>query len=126
MTPESYTAKTVLLVEDDPTAREVLSEVLRSAGYHVTTAADGRQALNYLRQNEPPACIALDLLMPVMDGWEFRAHQLADPVLVSIPVVIISAVSEAGRRSPVLRGLPAIPKPFRLDELAHVVRSLCG
>ena len=47
-------------------------------------------------------------------------------IAAGIAVVIITAVSEAGRRSPVLRGLPAFPKPFRLDALAHVVRSLCG
>ena len=91
--------------------------MLRTAGFRVATAGDGRQALRYLRENEPPSCIVLDLLMPVMDGWEFREHQLADAALASIPVLIITALSERGRQVPTLRGLQILPKPFALQEL---------
>jgi CheY-like chemotaxis protein len=118
-------ATTVLVVEDDPREQRVLQAQLEARGFTVVMADDGRQALKYLRQNRLPDCIVLDLMMPVMDGWEFREQQLADPVLAPIPVVITTALSEQGRHTPVLEGLPIIPKPFDLDRLADLVASLC-
>jgi CheY-like chemotaxis protein len=119
-------AMTVLVVEDDLWEQKVLQAQLEARGFSVVIAEDGRQALKYLRQNRPPACIVLDLMMPVMDGWELRERQLADPTLAPIPVVITTALSEQGRHTPVLEGLPIIPKPFDLDRLADLVTSLCG
>jgi CheY-like chemotaxis protein len=65
----------ILIVEDDFAARTLLAELLESRDYSVATAADGRQALDYLRTSSPPKVIILDLMMPVMDGWEFLEHQ---------------------------------------------------
>jgi CheY-like chemotaxis protein len=115
----------VLVIEDDDISRRTLEVMLQAAGFEVATVENGRQALNYLRQNERPACILLDLLMPVMDGWEFRERQLADSALASIPVLVITALSERGRQTPALRGVPIVPKPFALNELVDAVRSLC-
>ena len=124
MSTPSAAPKTVLLVEDDATVRDTVIQFLEREGFIVAAAEDGRQALQFLRRNDPPSCIILDLLMPVMDGWEFRAHQLADAALASIPVVIITALTEEGRRTPEVRGLPILPKPFRMDQLIEVVRSI--
>jgi len=71
----------ILVVDDDFSAREVLTELLRDHGYSVISAADGREALNYLQVASPPGIIVLDLMMPVMDGWEFLQHQSHDPAL---------------------------------------------
>ena len=67
--------KHILLVEDNAAVRQILTLFLEGAGYGVAGAANGRQALDYLRQAGPPQVILLDLAMPVMDGWEFRREQ---------------------------------------------------
>ena len=77
----SVVTREILVVDDDFSAREVLTELLRDHGYSVISAADGREALNYLQVASPPGIIVLDLMMPVMDGWEFLQHQSHDPAL---------------------------------------------
>jgi len=73
----------ILLVEDDPDARDEMAWVLRREGYEVVAAADGQEALEVVRR-ETPALILLDLMMPVMDGFEFRVRQMQDPALAGI------------------------------------------
>jgi len=85
----------ILIVEDDRAIREPLSVLLRGEGYRVSLAENGQEALRKLRTEPSPDIIVLDLRMPVMDGWEFRAIQQQDPVLGSIPVVAISADGSA-------------------------------
>src|SRR3954462_6444865 len=81
----------VLIVEDDANLRGALAEHLGLAGCRAAFAADGAQALEYLRKHRLPRIIVLDLMMPNMDGWQFREAQLADARLRDIPVVIITA-----------------------------------
>jgi CheY-like chemotaxis protein len=83
----------VLIVEDDRDIREAMAEGLEDAGYSVLTAENGADALARLRQAAAarPAIILLDLMMPVMDGFQFRAEQQRDPLLAGIPVIVISA-----------------------------------
>ena len=85
----------VLLVEDDRAIREPLGSLLREEGFEVATAENGQDAFRRLRTEREPDIIVLDLRMPVMDGWEFRAIQKQDPVLALIPVVAISADGSA-------------------------------
>jgi CheY-like chemotaxis protein len=82
---------TVFLVEDDAAIVSSLAEGLREEGLAVATAANGRDALQMLRNGLRPAAIILDLMMPVMDGWDFRHEQVRDPALRNIPVVVITA-----------------------------------
>ena len=81
----------VLIVDDDPVARKALALVFEHQGYPVVQAANGQEALKRLRDGPPPGLILLDLMMPIMDGWEFLQRQKQDPALAGIPVVIISA-----------------------------------
>ncbi len=85
---------TILVVDDDADAREVLKEILNANDYEVAQAANGREAINLLRRaresDRPPALILLDLQMPVMDGREFVAELKSDPAMSSIPVVLVS------------------------------------
>jgi CheY-like chemotaxis protein len=115
-------APSVLVVEDDPDIRETLSEVLSAEGYDVTAAANGREALDKLGVMHRPCMILLDLMMPVMNGWEFlRAiEQSAD--LSSIPVTVVSA---AGHGVPI-GGTRFIRKPIDLDLLLEHVRQVCA
>ncbi|MEW6270756.1 MAG: response regulator [Thermodesulfobacteriota bacterium] len=82
----------ILLVEDEEAVREVIAAVLDTEGYRVRTASNGREALDVLRGGLRPCMIILDLMMPVMDGWQFRAEQLRDPELLKIPTIVYSAI----------------------------------
>jgi CheY-like chemotaxis protein len=85
----------VLVVEDDENVRESMGQLLEEEGYAVSLAENGHEALTRLYTESPPDVIALDLRMPVMDGWEFRAIQVKDPKLRQVPVVAISADGSA-------------------------------
>ena len=81
----------LLLVEDDVSIRTALAEMLSDEGYAVTAVNNGAEALDELRQGTPPDVILLDLMMPVMDGWEFRVAQRSDPMIGTIPLLAMSA-----------------------------------
>ncbi len=90
--PERRAAQShVLVVEDDDVIRASLGELLEDSGYQVSFAENGQVALQVLTAGRAPDVIVLDLKMPVMDGWQFRAIQKDDPRLGLIPVVAISA-----------------------------------
>ena len=88
----------ILLIDDDPDTREQLAEILREAGYLVATARNGLEGLEKLKTDYAPCVILLDLMMPVMNGWQFRAKQLSEPELAQLPVIVLSAVTEIRRR----------------------------
>jgi len=97
--------------------------ILRGAGYAADAVADGRAALAYLRSHPAPRLIVLDLMMPVMDGWQFLAERLKDETLSAAPVVVFSAT--AGFHGDLLRRLGAgevVRKPATDDELLAAVR----
>lgn len=115
----------VLLVEDERDIRAELAEVLVEEGYQVTGVGNGLEALRHLQQREPPQVIVLDLMMPVMNGWQFLDEQRQLPHLAQIPVVVLSA---AGVHKQGLRDLAAalIPKPIELNDLLGVLARLCS
>jgi CheY-like chemotaxis protein len=82
---------TVLVVDDDEVARIALAELLAMDGFQAASAANGMEALEYLRNAPPPRLIILDLSMPKMDGWQFRAEQRRDWSLASIPIIVTTA-----------------------------------
>jgi CheY-like chemotaxis protein len=112
----------VLLVEDDREVRESIAEILEEEHVPVLTAAHGEAALELLRHcSRPPSLILLDLMRPVMDGWQFREEQARDPALARIPVVVISATANHERP---LEGASAfLKKPINLEHLLEVVRK---
>ncbi len=112
-------AKRVLIVEDDRDMREVLVDLFALEGYRVSAAANGRQALKEARRH-PPDVILLDLMMPVMTGWQFRAEQSRDPGLALVPVVVMSGFGDG------LDVAAVLPKPFVLDDVLSTVRRLAA
>ncbi|WP_206607061.1 MULTISPECIES: response regulator [Sandaracinus] len=114
----------VLYVEDDTDVRDVMASMLEREHYVVRTAGDGREALEMLRGGLQPDVILLDLMMPVMDGWEFRAAQLRDPKLAAIPTVLVSAVRPLAGPARSLGAAGYLEKPFRRDDLLRAVGSL--
>ncbi len=114
---------TVLLVEDNDDVREMMGVALQLGGHTVWPAANGHDALAMLRTRPRPCLILLDLMMPVMNGWELRSALKADPDLASIPVVVVSAVTaEVAQR---LGTTEYLPKPVDIDHLLDVVCMYC-
>jgi CheY-like chemotaxis protein len=118
---------TVLVVDDDAGCREFLGEFLSLLGYKVETANDGLEALEHLAEpHAPPCVIVLDLMMPVMSGWEFRREQARDARLASIPVVLVSGVvSDLGHEAETAQVKDFVKKPFNLNALAAAVGRHC-
>lgn len=118
---------TVLLVDDDPSIREVLAELLEDEGYTVARATDGADALRLLRQQqEPPCLILLDLMMPTMNGWEFRDAQRRDPALAPIPVIAISAHADIELAAAQLDAAGCLAKPVDIERLLSTVEHFCA
>jgi CheY-like chemotaxis protein len=111
-----------LVVEDDETIRESLSDLLRDEGAELVTAANGREALDSLRASTPPDLILLDLMMPVMDGWEFRIVQRADRMLSGIPLIAMSADRSAKARA--IAADAYVGKPLDFEALVASIRTV--
>jgi CheY-like chemotaxis protein len=114
----------IMVVDDDEAIRSALSDLLEGEGYRIVAVPDGEQALARLLQGPRPHAILLDLMMPGMDGWRFRAEQLVNPVLASIPVIIITALA-APQSWPDL-GVATLTKPLDTRALLATVRKHCG
>jgi CheY-like chemotaxis protein len=118
------TPSSVLIIEDDFEIRKALLDILRSEGYSVQAATDGQEALEVLRKGaQKPNVIILDLMMPVMDGWIFRNHQLQDPSIAKIPVIVITAEGTAKAKAKAMNAVAGIRKPIDLDELLGTLRT---
>jgi len=101
----------------------MLGRFLELEGYQVETAANGKLALERLGSGVGPCVIVLDLMMPVMDGWQFRQAQIRDAALANIPVIVVSA---AGReRLERIQADAYLSKPVDLDELLGCVTQFC-
>jgi CheY-like chemotaxis protein len=112
-----------MVVDDDHDIRESFATLLTDAGMEVTVARNGREALDVLRRTETPPClIFLDLMMPVMDGFEFRQEQTRDPGLADIPVIVITA-GRGMQPPPSVRHV--LRKPFRFEEVIKMVETYC-
>ena len=115
----------LLVVDDDEDIRDTIRSLLELRGYRVSTAADGVEGLARMRAGEPPRLVILDLMMPGMNGEEFRAAQLRDVQLAAVPVIVLSG---AGRLSekPALAGTQVVAKPIDLQELFAIVDRFCS
>jgi CheY-like chemotaxis protein len=126
MGSQAPAGKTVLIVDDCPHCRDTLGILFGLHGFGVATAADGGEALAYLGRHPAPCLIVLDLMMPGMDGRQFRAAQLRDPALAPIPVVVCSAVADLTDPAD-LPGVQALlAKPVDPAELVALARRHGG
>jgi CheY-like chemotaxis protein len=115
----------VMVVDDDPDIREVLSDCLAMEGYAVVEAANGAEALSCLRRGVRPDLIVLDLMMPVMDGWRFGQELKHDPALSALPVLLTSAVNDLERAAASIGARGCLPKPFALSSFLDAVERHC-
>jgi CheY-like chemotaxis protein len=113
----------VLLVEDDHEIRSSVRELLEYEGFNVREAVNGQDALSQLRaDSDLPALILLDMMMPIMDGWEFLKQHEDDKLLAGIPVAVLSAVADRSQIPPAKHHLR---KPVDIDRLINLVGSYC-
>ena len=113
----------MLIVEDDEDLREMMAQMLTIEGFGTATVSNGREALEYLHTTRKPHVILLDLMMPVMDGWEFRRQQKADPLIAPVPVIVLSALDQ--RRAAPMEAEAFLNKPLDFDRLLELVRDHC-
>ena len=118
-------SRLVLVVEDDADFREALVSALEHAGYEVIAAVNGAAALQLLQWQIVTSVVILDLMMPVMDGRTFREHQLADPALASIPVIVLSAEAKAAELATSPGVHAVLRKPVDLEALLGALDALC-
>lgn len=114
---QSAASRRVLVVDDDPDLLEVTSFVLESEGFDVETAKNGEEALQRLRAGQRPAVVLLDLMMPVMNGYQFLEEVAQDPSINGIPVVVLTAASLVE----VPRAVEVVHKPIDLKLLIKIV-----
>ncbi len=114
----------VLIVEDDLDIRETLADVLEDRGYSTLSTSNGLEALQLLRtMPSPPSVILLDLMMPIMDGYEFLEERAKDPTLLQVPVAVLTAGHRVERARLGSR-TSIIPKPIKLETLLSVLDEL--
>jgi CheY-like chemotaxis protein len=121
------TPPSILVIDDDVDVRESIVDILESRGYRVLAATHGLEAIFLLQQGrERPDLILLDMLMPVMDGWAFRAEQRKMPEAATIPVVVTSAYGLPPERTRDLDAAAILRKPFEMNALVEMVESVAG
>lgn len=113
--------KTILLVEDDVDIRDSLCDFFQDEGYRVVQATNGNEAVEYLRANPSTSLVLLDLMMPIMNGYQFRAEQKEDPALAPIPVLVMTA---RGSVDPNEFDVEVLHKPLKLAKLLDAVHRV--
>ena len=113
----------VLIVEDDGDVREFMELLLQTSGYETMTASNGREALDRMHEKRP-CLVLLDLMMPVMNGYQFREQQLADDDLADVPVVCVTAMFNPSEVVDRLH-VKCLAKPIEFDTLLTEVASAC-
>ena len=113
----------IFVVEDHEFAREALAMLLSTMGYDVIEASNGREALATLSKGARPDLILLDLLMPIMDGWEFMKRQRHDWRLCTIPTIVISGVPSHDPRCLEMPVVRFLPKPYTAEQLMAAIEA---
>lgn len=120
--PRNPKCRSILIVEDEKGIQEVLKIALEMEGYEVYTADNGKMGLEILPTIPTPCLILLDLMMPVMNGWQFAEVISNDTALATIPMVIVTAYGDRARSIP-SKGI--LKKPIDLDSLLTTVKKWC-
>jgi two-component system, chemotaxis family, chemotaxis protein CheY len=116
-------ALSVLVVDDDPDILEALAEILEAEGFQIRRAKNGKEALDRLSPT-PPDLILLDLMMPVMDGWEFSQKLREREGVAKIPIIVLSADRNVGPKAREIGAIGHLAKPFELNDLLEMVRTV--
>ena len=113
----------VMIVDDEVDIRSMIRLALELKGYNVVEASDGRDALRQLREGARPGLILLDLMMPGMNGWDFRDQQARDPELAEIPVLVFTGDTRITQKVRELGAAGYVKKPVGFHSLQAVVEK---
>jgi CheY-like chemotaxis protein len=117
----------VLVIEDDLDIREVMKRFLQREGFNVTTADNGLEGLKHLESAvDLPCIIFLDLMMPVMNGYQFREAQLKNGRIAKIPTVIVSADGKLDDKKTFINADYTLKKPVDIDALLEIIKKCCS
>lgn len=119
----SQLSEYVLIVEDDVDIVEIIELILQGSGYKSLAVRDGAHALECLRTGPTPRVVLLDIMMPRMDGTQFRNEQLKDPAIADVPVVVMSGDTRIAEKMALMGLKKCIRKPVDVNELLAVVRD---
>lgn len=114
----------VLIVDDDPDVRRMIQLLLETSGYQTMSASNGAEALERIHECRP-CVVLLDMMMPVMDGFEFRRQQLSDPEISDVPVICLTAHYEPGQVTTQLKA-PCLQKPPHFPQILDAIGAKCG
>jgi CheY-like chemotaxis protein len=115
----------ILVIDDDAEIRQALIDVLEDEDYVVRAAANGKEALDLVTAGHQPDVILLDVMMPVMDGWHFLSARLGHPSLVEVPIIIISAGSDAETEARKVGACQVLKKPLHVGDLIQHIEDCC-
>jgi CheY-like chemotaxis protein len=115
----------ILIIDDDRDVAEAIADALEDEGYATEIAGDGAEALAQIASGARPGAVILDLMMPVMDGWEFRAR-LAKQGMGELPIIVCTADGHASEKAAELKAVGHLRKPPSLTDLIGVVRAAIG
>lgn len=117
MSTEPSAERTVMVIEDDADCLGVVKDILELSSYRVLAVRNGQEALDMLRRGERPGLILLDLMLPVMDGLQFRDAQLKDPSIAGIPVIAFTAGRDGAAAARECGAADFLSKPVGIGEL---------
>ena len=123
--PPAGGACEILIVDDNADIVDMVRLILESSGYIIRTAANGAEALSELRRAGPARLILLDMMMPVMNGWQFRSEQLRDPTLANIPIVVLTGDGTAREKAAEIGAVAYLKKPVELKLLMDTLALYC-
>jgi CheY-like chemotaxis protein len=115
----------VLIIDDEADVRELFCDILQGAGFEAVSAESGAEGLEILRSDPRIKVVLLDLLMPEMDGWRFRHHQLSQPQYAAIPTVIVTGAPLGGAAHEQLQAADYLSKPVTRERLIGTVAKYC-
>ena len=115
----------VLVVDDDPSIRDVIGDLLELLGCRIQTAANGKEALEHVATG-PPDLVLLDYMMPVMDGRAFGLEVRKQPHHAGLPIVLMTAAPDAEEVCAAIGARACLRKPFDINELAETVQQIAG
>jgi CheY-like chemotaxis protein len=115
----------VLVIDDDPSVRQLITRTLSDAGFDAIAVGTAREGLDVLGGGRSIALVLLDLAMPGMDGFEFRRHQLASPGMAAVPVVVLTGASLPSIDDASLQAADYLLKPVGRAHLVSVVSAYC-
>ena len=118
-------AHSILLVDDQTESSDAVGLALEHEGVHVRVAHDGEEALTMLQRGFRPCVVVVDLMMPKMDGWEFRQRQLSNPQFSGIPVLIMSGYPNADKAAGTLGVRSVLKKPLSVPRLLSLLNRHC-